>query len=141
MSFELQIEKYKKSVDSRGQFNQLEISPRNENQESDNVESNIEYNMSENSVMLNMSTSRILTGIFIVIFLGVLVLLVKFAKHYSYDFQIVRLIGTNIAMFILQIVIPLIIIVRSENIFIFFKKQLLKILKLCKCTMCRRVEP
>ena len=141
MSFELQIEKYKKSVDSRGQFNQLEISPRNENQESNNVESNIEYNMSENSVMLNMSTSRILTGIFIVIFLGVLVLLVKFAKHYSYDFQIVRLIGTNIAMFILQIVIPLIIIVRSENIFIFFKKQLLKILKLCKCTMCRRVEP
>ena len=141
MSFELQIEKYKKSVDSRGQFNQLEISPRNENQESDNVESNIEYNMIENSVMLNMSTIRILTGIFIVIFLGVLVLLVKFAKHYSYDFQIVRLIGTNIAMFIFQIVIPLIIIVRSENIFIFFKKQLLKILKLCKCTMCRRVEP
>ena len=141
MSFKLQIEKYKKSVDSRGQFNQLEISPRNENQESDNVESNIEYNMSENSVMLNMSTIRILTGIFIVIFLGVLVLLVKFAKHYSYDFQIVRLIGTNIAMFIFQIVIPLIIIVRSENIFIFFKKQLLKILKLCKCTMCRRVEP
>ena len=141
MSFKLQIEKYKKSVDSRGQFNQLEISPRNENQESDNVESNIEYNMIENSVMLNMSTIRILTGIFIVIFLGVLVLLVKFAKHYSYDFQIVRLIGTNIAMFIFQIVIPLIIIVRSENIFIFFKKQLLKILKLCKCTMCRRVEP
>ena len=141
MSFKLQIEKYKKSVDSRGQFNQLEISPRNENQESDNVESNIEYNMIENSVMLNMSTIRILTGIFIVIFLGVLVLLVKFAKHYSYDFQIVRLIGTNIAMFIFQIVIPLIIIVRSENIFIFFKKHLLKILKLCKCTMCRRVEP
>ena len=141
MSFELQIEKYKKSVDSRGQFNQLEISPRNENQESDNVESNIEYNMIENSVMLNMSTIRILTGIFIVIFLGVLVLLVKFAKHYSYDFQIVRLIGTNIAMFIFQIVIPLIIIVRSENIFIFFKKQLLKILKLCRCTMCRRGDP
>ena len=141
MSFELQIEKYKKSVDSRGQFNQLEISPRNENQESDNVESNIEYNMIENSVMLNMSTIRILTGIFIVIFLGVLVLLVKFAKHYSYDFQIVRLIGTNIAMFIFQIVIPLIIIVRSENIFIFFKKQLLKILKLCKFNMCRRVKP
>ena len=141
MSFELQIEKYKKSVDSRGQFNQLEISPRNENQESDNVESNIEYNMSENSVMLNMSTSRILTGILIFIFLGVLVLLVKFAKHYSYDFQIVRLIGSNIAIFIIQIVLPLIIIVRCENIFIFFKKQILKILKLCKCTMCRRGEP
>ena len=141
MSFELQIEKYKKSVDSRSQFNQVEISSRNENQESDNVESDIEYNMSENSVMLNMITSRILTSILIVIFLGILVILVKFAKHYSYDFQIVRLIGTNIAMFIFQIVIPLIIIVRSENICIFFKKQLLKILKLCKCTMCRRVEP
>ena len=60
MSFELQIEKYKKSVDSRGQFNQLEISPGNGNQESDNVESDIEYNMSKNSVMLNMNTSRIL---------------------------------------------------------------------------------
>ena len=141
MSFELQIEKYKKSVDSRSQFNQLEISSRNENQESDNVESDIEYNMSENSVMLNMITSRILTSILIVIFLGILVLLVKFAKNYSYDFQIVRLIGTNIAMFIFQIVIPLIIIVRSENIFIFFKKQLLKILKLCRCTMCRRGKP
>ena len=136
MSFELQIEKYKKSVDSRSQFNQLEISSRNENQESDNVESDIEYNMSENSVMLNMITSRILTSILIVIFLGILVLLVKFAKHYSYDFQIVRLIGTNIAMFILQIVIPLIIIVRSENILIFYKKQILKILHLC-----RRGEP
>ena len=141
MSFELQIEKYKKSVDSRSQFNQLEISSRNENQESDNVESDIEYNMSENSVMLNMITSRILTSILIVIFLGILVLLVKFAKHYSYDFQIVRLIGTNIAMFIFQIVIPLIIIVRSENIFIFFKKQILKLLKLYRCTMCRRGEP
>ena len=141
MSFELQIEKYKKSVDSRSQFNQLEISSRNENQESDNVESDIEYNMSENSVMLNMITSRILTSILIVIFLVILVLLVKFAKHYSYDFQIVRLIGTNIAMFIFQIVIPLIIIVRSENIFIFFKKQILKLLKLYRCTMCRRGEP
>ena len=139
MSFELQIEKYKKSVDSRGQFNQLEISPRNENQESDNVESNIEYNMSENSVMLNMSTIRILTSILIVIFLGILVLLVKFAKHYSYDFQIVRLIGTNIAMFILQIVIPVIIIVRSENVCVFFKNQILKFFKLC--TMYKKSEP
>ena len=59
-SFELQVEKNKKSVDSRGQFNQLEISPGNGNQESDNVESDIEYNMSKNSVMLNMNTSRIL---------------------------------------------------------------------------------
>ena len=139
MSFELQIEKYKKSVDSRGQFDQLEISPRNENQESDNVESNIEYNMSENSVMLNMSTIRILTSILIVIFLGILVLLVKFAKHYSYDFQIVRLIGTNIAMFILQIVIPVIIIVRSENVCVFFKNQILKFFKLC--TMYKKSEP
>ena len=59
-------------MDSRSQFNQLEISSRNENQESDNVESDIEYNMSENSVMLNMITSRILTSILIVIFLGIL---------------------------------------------------------------------
>ena len=141
MSFELQIEKYKKSVDSRSQFNQLEISPRNENQDRGNVESDIEYNMSENSVILNMSTIRILTSILIVICLGILVFLVKFAKHYSYDFQIVRLIATNIAMLIIQIVIPLIIIVRSENILIFFKKQIWKILKLCRCTMCRRGEP
>ena len=126
ISIDLQIEKYKKSVDSRGQFDQLEVKPRNENQESDNVE-------------YNMSTGRILTGMLIVIFFGVLVLLVKFAKSYSYDFHIVRLIGSNIVMFILQIVIPLIIIVRSENVCVFFKNQILKFFKLC--TMYKKSEP
>ena len=125
-TFDLQIEKYKKSVDSRGQFDQLEVKPRNENQESDNVE-------------YNMSTGRILTGMLIVIFFGVLVLLVKFAKSYSYDFHIVRLIGSNIVMFILQIVIPVIIIVRSENVCVFFKNQVLKFFKLC--TMYKKSEP
>ena len=123
-TIDLQIEKYKKSVDSRGQFDQLEVKPRNENQESDNVE-------------YNMSTGRILTGMLIVIFFGVLVLLVKFAKSYSYDFHIVRLIGSNIAMFILHIVIPLIIIVRSENVCIFFRNQILKFFKLI--TMYKKV--
>ena len=125
-TFDLQIEKYKKSVDSRGQFDQLEVKPRNENRESDNVE-------------YNMSTGRILTGMLIVIFFGVLVLLVKFAKSYSYDFHIVRLIGSNIVMFILQIVIPVIIIVRSENVCVFFKNQILKFFKLC--TMHKKSEP
>ena len=125
-TFDLQIEKYKKSVDSRGQFDQLEVKPRNENQESDNVE-------------YNMSTGRILTGMLIIIFFGVLVLLVKFAKSYSYDFHIVRLIGSNIVMFILQIVIPVIIIVRSENVCVFFKNQVLKFFKLC--TMYKKSEP
>ena len=125
-TIDLQIEKYKKSVDSRGQFDQLEVKPRNENQESDNVE-------------YNMSTGRILTGMLIVIFFGVLVLLVKFAKSYSYDFHIVRLIGSNIVMFILQIVIPVIIIVRSENVCVFFKNQILKFFKLC--TMYKKSEP
>ena len=125
-TFDLQIEKYKKSVDSRGQFDQLEVKPRNENQECDNVE-------------YNMSTGRILTGMLIVIFFGVLVLLVKFAKSYSYDFHIVRLIGSNIVMFILQIVIPVIIIVRSENVCVFFKNQVLKFFKLC--TMYKKSEP
>ena len=131
-------------MDSRGQFNQLELRPRNENQESDNVASHVEYNRSEISLMLNMSTGRILTGMLIVIFFGVLVLLVKVAKSFSYDFHIVRLIGTNIAMFIFQIVIPLIIIVRSENVSVFFKNQLLKFFKLCRCTtlpMRKRGEP
>ena len=113
-------------MDSRGQFDQLEVKPRNENQESDNVE-------------YNMSTGRILTGMLIVIFFGVLVLLVKFAKSYSYDFHIVRLIGSNIVMCILKIVIPVIIIVRSENVCVFFKNQTLKFFKLC--TMYKKSEP
>ena len=128
-------------MDSRGQFNQLEVRPRNENQESNNVESHVEYNMSEilnenqgsnnveSNVEYNMSTGRILTGILIFIFFGILVLLIKYAKSYSYDFHIERLIVTNIVFFILQIVIPLIIIVRSENICVFFKNQMLKIFK------------
>ena len=129
-------------MDSRGQFNQLELRPRNENQESDNVASHVEYNRSEISLMLNMSTGRILTGMLIVIFFGVLFLLVKLDKSYSIGFHIVRLIGTNIAMFIIQIVIPLIIIVRSGNVSGFFKNQILKIFKLCRCyTMCKRGEP
>ena len=118
-------------MDSRGQFDKFEVKPRNENQESDNVASHVEYNRSEISLMLNMSTGRILTGMLIVIFFGVLFLLVKLDKSYSIGFHIVRLIGTNIAMFIIQIVIPLIIIVRSENICVFFKNQILKIFKFC----------
>ena len=126
-------------MDSRGQFNQLEVRPRNENQESNNVEYNMSEILNENqgsdnvesNVEYNMSTGRILTGMLIVIFFGVLFLLVKLDKSYSIGFHIVRLIGTNIAMFIIQIVIPLIIIVRSENICVFFKNQILKIFKFC----------
>ena len=118
-------------MDSRGQFDKFEVKPRNENQESDNVASHVEYNRSEISLMLNMSTGRILTGMLIVIFFGVLFLLVKLDKSYSIGFHIVRLIGTNIAMFIIQIVIPLIIIVRSENICVFFKNRIWKFFKFC----------
>ena len=119
IQIDLQIEKYKKFVDSRGQFDQLKVRTRNENQESND---NVEY---------KMSTGRILTGMLIVIFFGILVLLVIFPKNYSYDTHIVRLIVTNFGVLILHIGIPLIIILRSINVCVFFKNQILKCFNFC----------
>ena len=106
-------------MDSRGQFDQLKVRTRNENQESND---NVEY---------KMSTGRILTGMLIVIFFGILVLLVIFPKNYSYDTHIVRLIVTNFGLLILHIGIPLIIILRSINVCAFFKNQILKFFNFC----------
>ena len=124
IQIELQIEKYKKFVDSRGQFDKLDIASRDEYQERDYVK-------------YNMNTDRILTGILIGICFGILVMLIRFAKS-SDNLYIVRLVGSNIGTFILLIFIPLIIIVRNEKFYAFFKNKIYKTFKLS--TICKNCQ-
>ena len=110
-------------MDSRGQFDKLDVMSRDEYQERD-----YDY------VEYNMNTDRILTGILIGICFGILVMLIRFAKS-SDNLYIVRLVGSNIGTFILLIFIPLIIIVRNEKFYAFFKNKIYKIFKLS--TICK----
>ena len=69
----------------------------------------------------------------------VIVQIYKFDHDFAPFFAPISYHYVLCAMFILHIVIPLIIIVRSENVCIFFRNQILKFFKLI--TMYKKCEP
>ena len=103
-----QIEKYKKSVDSQVQFGQLEASKGNQ-------EFDCKYNIT--------STNRIEIGV-----LCISVLVVLFMSLWTTDSTDKLLKRIVIVQFINTNVIPIIFIVRNENMYSYFKCKIMKLL-------------
>ena len=119
-----QIEMFRKSVDLRGRLHQLEVwhYEGEENQEYNN-ESNNYYKMNTNRIILCLS----LVVLVLVIGVGSKVIVRITGDLYNGWLQF-----TTVLHFILTIVIPMIFIIRNDNLYNLFKCQIIKFFKLCQ---------
>ena len=119
-----QIEMFRKSVDLRGRLHQLEVwhYEGEENQECNN-ESNNYYKMNTNRIILCLS----LVVLVLVIGVGSKVIVRITGDLYNGWLQF-----TTVLHFILTIVIPMIFIIRNDDLYNLFKCQIIKFFKLCQ---------
>ena len=93
----------------------------------------------------NKNGNRILAGIIFVFVFGVVIWLVNIHLAHNEDgFYTKYLSGLVTVQFFNLIFIPMLFIFRTENLYLFFKSEILKILKLFICKLpCqqRRIEP
>ena len=118
------IEMFRKSVDLRGRLHQLEVwhYEGEENQECNN-ESNKYYKMNTNRIILCLS----LVVLVLVIGVGSKVIVRITGDLYNGWLQF-----TTVLHFILTIVIPMIFIIRNDNLYNLFKCQIIKFFELCQ---------
>ena len=134
------IEMFKKSVDVRAKFDQLEENESNQESKRTNMSTNDtnaisiwgfmdedENNQESNRTNYNKNTVRILLSISSVTLLFIILILGALSRPE----YIHLLIASSILNFINNVIIPVIYIVRNENLYHFCQCQIKKIFKCC----------
>ena len=112
-----QIEMFKKSVDAQAKFDQLDEDKNNQER---------------NRTIYDKNTVRILLSLSSVGLFFVILILICYYSTLSSPEYIHLLIASSTLNFIYNIVIPVIYIVRNENLYHFCQCQIMKIFKCCR---------